>query len=65
MIPTANADQLPLFTKGDLDAVWTVEPHALASKSRNTPYAGMELPARVEHVLKAGVITVRNGMVVR
>jgi NitT/TauT family transport system substrate-binding protein len=26
VIPTANADQLPLFRKGDLDAVWTVEP---------------------------------------
>ncbi len=26
VIPTANADQLPLFLKGDLDAVWTVEP---------------------------------------
>jgi NitT/TauT family transport system substrate-binding protein len=26
VIPTANADQLALFEKGDLDAVWTVEP---------------------------------------
>ncbi len=26
VIPTANADQLMLFQKGDLDAVWTVEP---------------------------------------
>jgi NitT/TauT family transport system substrate-binding protein len=26
VIPTANADQLSLFEKGDLDAVWTVEP---------------------------------------
>jgi NitT/TauT family transport system substrate-binding protein len=26
VVPTANADQLPLFAKGDLDAVWTVEP---------------------------------------
>lgn len=26
VIPTANADQLALFQKGDLDAVWTVEP---------------------------------------
>jgi NitT/TauT family transport system substrate-binding protein len=26
VIPTANADQLPLFSKGNLDAVWTVEP---------------------------------------
>lgn len=26
VIPTANPDQLALFRKGDLDAVWTVEP---------------------------------------
>lgn len=26
ILPTANADQLALFQKGDLDAVWTVEP---------------------------------------
>lgn len=26
VLPTANADQLALFKKGDLDAVWTVEP---------------------------------------
>ena len=26
VIPTANPDQLALFQKGDLDAVWTVEP---------------------------------------
>ncbi len=26
VIPTANPDQLALFQKGDLDAVWTIEP---------------------------------------
>lgn len=26
VVPTANPDQLALFQKGDLDAVWTVEP---------------------------------------
>src|ERR1700730_16396151 len=26
VIPTANPDQLPLFPKGSVDAVWTVEP---------------------------------------
>ena len=26
VLPTANADQLPLFQEGRLDAVWTVEP---------------------------------------
>ena len=49
----------------DADATWLVDPHLLASKSRNSPYAGRELPGRVEHVLRAGVLTVRNGMVVR
>ena len=49
----------------DADATWVVEPQQLASKSRNSPYAGQELPARVEHVLRAGVVTVRNGMVAR
>ena len=26
VVPTTNPDQLPLFQKGDLDGVWTVEP---------------------------------------
>src|SRR5206468_3776543 len=30
----------------DPEARWTVEPAELASRSRNTPYAGMTLPAR-------------------
>ncbi|MBI1352417.1 MAG: dihydroorotase [Actinomycetales bacterium] len=33
----------------------------LASKSSNTPYAGMELPGRVVHTLFAGTPTVRDG----
>lgn len=33
----------------------------LASKSRNTPYASMELPGTVVHVLYGGNITVRDG----
>jgi len=49
----------------DPEARWVVEAIALASKSHNTPYAGMELPARVEHVLKRGRFTVRSGMVDR
>jgi dihydroorotase len=49
----------------DAEATWVVDPHLFASKSRNSPYAGRELPARVEHVLRAGVVTVRNGMVAR
>jgi dihydroorotase len=47
----------------DSEATWVVDPQALASKSHNSPYAGMTLPGRVEHVLKDGRFTVRNAMV--
>jgi len=40
-----------------------VDPAALASKSRNSPYAGRELPARVVHVLLRGELSVRDGKV--
>jgi dihydroorotase len=45
----------------DPDAVRTVQPSDLASKSGNTPYAGRELPGRVVHTLFAGTPTVRDG----
>ena len=45
----------------DPDAVRAVVPTALASKSRNTPYAGRDLPGRVVHTLYAGTPTVRDG----
>jgi dihydroorotase len=38
----------------DPAARWTVDPAALASRSRNTPYAGMTLTGRVRHTLLAG-----------
>jgi dihydroorotase len=38
----------------DPAATWTVDPDALASRSRNTPYAGMTLTGRVRHTLLAG-----------
>jgi dihydroorotase len=38
----------------DPGATWTVDPVALASRSRNTPYAGMTLTGRVRHTLLAG-----------
>ncbi|HJX44138.1 MAG TPA: dihydroorotase [Geodermatophilus sp.] len=38
-----------------------VDPAALASRSRNTPYAGRELPGRVVHVFLRGVPTVTDG----
>ena len=38
----------------DPAAEWTVDPAALASRSRNTPYAGMRLTGRVRHTLFRG-----------
>lgn len=38
----------------DPTATWTVEADKLASRSRNTPYAGMELTGRVRHTVLAG-----------
>jgi dihydroorotase len=38
----------------DPTATWAVEPDRLASRSRNTPYAGMMLTGRVRHTVLAG-----------
>ncbi|HET9188575.1 MAG TPA: dihydroorotase [Acidothermaceae bacterium] len=40
---------------------WVVEPSGLASKSRNTPYQGRELPVRVVHTYLRGKQTVVDG----
>jgi dihydroorotase len=45
----------------DPGARWTVEPSALASRSRNTPYAGRELPARIIATFLRGTPTVMDG----
>ncbi len=45
----------------DADARWTVSPSALASKSRNTPFAGRTLPGRVVTTFLRGRATVRDG----
>ena len=45
----------------DPDARWTVSPAALASRSRNTPFAGRTLPGRVVATFLRGRATVRNG----
>jgi dihydroorotase len=45
----------------DPDATWTVHPGELASRSRNTPYAGRELPARVVATFLRGEPTVLDG----
>ncbi|MGH9275257.1 MAG: dihydroorotase [Acidimicrobiales bacterium] len=38
----------------DLEHTWTVDPAALASRSRNTPYAGRELRGKVRHTILHG-----------
>jgi dihydroorotase len=38
----------------DPTASWTVEASALASRSRNTPYAGRRLTGRVRHTVFGG-----------
>ena len=45
----------------DPDATWTVEGTALASRSDNTPYESMELPAAVTLTLLRGTVTARDG----
>jgi dihydroorotase len=47
----------------DADARWTVEPSGLASRSRNTPYAGRELPGRVVATFLRGNATVMDGKI--
>jgi dihydroorotase len=53
------------LTLVDPAARWVVEPTSLASRSRNTPYAGMELPARVVATFLRGRPTVLDGKAVR
>lgn len=45
----------------DPAATWTVDPGALASRSRNTPYGGMPLTGRVRHTVLAGEAVVVDG----
>jgi dihydroorotase len=45
----------------DPDQAWTVEPAALASLSRNTPYAGRALTGRVRHTIVRGEPVVVDG----
>ncbi|HEU5266637.1 MAG TPA: dihydroorotase [Jatrophihabitans sp.] len=52
------------LTLVDPAASWTVDPAALASKSRNTPFAGRTLPAAVAATVLRGRLTVRDGALV-
>ncbi|HVM21262.1 MAG TPA: dihydroorotase [Egibacteraceae bacterium] len=42
---------------------WTVDARGLQSRSRNTPYAGMQLRGKVVHTLLRGRFTCRDGQV--
>jgi dihydroorotase len=53
------------FTLVDPAARWTVDPAGLASRSRNTPYAGMQLPVRVVATFLRGEPTVLDGKAMR
>lgn len=45
----------------DTTSVWTVSRDALASRSKNTPYHGMNVRGRVHHTILNGNIVVQNG----
>jgi dihydroorotase len=49
------------LTLVDPNAPWTVDPAALASRSRNTPFAGRTLPTRVIATVLRGRLIVRDG----
>ena len=49
----------------DPSATWVVDPAALASRSRNTPYAGRTLTGKVRHTLLRGEPVVVDGEATR
>jgi dihydroorotase len=49
----------------DPTATWTVDPTALASRSRNTPYGGRTLTGRVRHTVLRGEPVVIDGEATR
>ncbi|MDW3212915.1 MAG: dihydroorotase [Ilumatobacteraceae bacterium] len=49
------------ITVFDPDETWQVVPAHLASKSRNTPFVGVELRGRVRHTILRGQLTVGDG----
>jgi dihydroorotase len=53
------------LTLVDPAGTWVVEPGNLASLSRNTPYAGMELPGRIVATFLRGEPTVLDGKAVK
>ena len=56
-----SCDGLGQVTVFDPDHTWTVVPALLASKSRNTPYAGRTVRGKVRHTVLRGVPVVVDG----
>jgi dihydroorotase len=48
----------------DPAAAWTVDRDLMASKSRNTPFHGYELPGVITHTFFNGIPTLMNGALV-
>ncbi|MGI9132209.1 MAG: dihydroorotase [Candidatus Nanopelagicaceae bacterium] len=46
-------------------ANWIVDRNTLASKSKNTPFAGMTLPSQVLHTFLNGELVLKNSMIVK
>lgn len=55
VLPTANADQLPLFLQGKLDAVWTVEPWVTRLEREGRGKVMLEQTDAITTVLVASV----------
>ncbi len=49
----------------DLSTTWTVSRDGLASKSKNTPYHGMDFRGRVRHTIYNGQLVVQEGRALR
>ncbi|GHD01997.1 dihydroorotase [Zhihengliuella salsuginis] len=49
------------ITLVDADARWTVDPEAMATMGRNSPFSGLELPGRVRATFFHGTATVLDG----
>lgn len=49
------------LTVFDPEAAWTVRSAELASKSRNTPYAGRDVRGKVRHTIFGGAVVVESG----
>ena len=60
IVPTQNADQLPLFQTGRLDAVWTVEPWVSRLELEAGGKVFLEQPDAVTTVLVGGVKFLRT-----